>query len=107
TAEARQVWEAIQQGKLVPPAAPQPGKSALSPDGKLKAGIEEDGSVSLLDAATGKVLRALRGPGECTSIAFSEDGRRLTAECKDGQRLTWDLATGKLISRANFDSKAR
>jgi RNA polymerase sigma factor (sigma-70 family) len=45
TPEARQVWEAIQQGKLLAPV-PQPGKSTPSPNPKLRAALEYDGSLA-------------------------------------------------------------
>jgi RNA polymerase sigma factor (sigma-70 family) len=97
TPEARQVWEAIQQGKLLAPVAPG-GKSASSPDGKLRAEIENDRNVVLYDTATGKQIRSFSAAVQLTSIAFSEEGSLLGAESSDGQRLTWDVRTGKLIS---------
>jgi RNA polymerase sigma factor (sigma-70 family) len=97
TPEARQVWEAIQQGKLLAPA-PKGGKSATSPDGKLRAVIDNDGSIGLYDIATGKQLSSLRGTLPLASITFTEDGRMLAAETAQGQRLLYDLRTGKLIN---------
>jgi RNA polymerase sigma factor (sigma-70 family) len=101
TPEARQVWEAIQQGKLLAPV-PQPGKSATSPDGKLRAAIENDGSVGLYDIATGKQLSSLRWTVPLASIAFNEDGKMLAAVSNQGQRLIWDVRTGKVISNPNI-----
>jgi hypothetical protein len=97
TPEAKQVLEAIQQGKLTP--GPAGGKTAVSPDGKLKAAIENDGSLSVWDAATGKQLWHAQAPVELTGVRFSADGRFVFTDTIEGGTpgYGWDPMTGKLV----------
>jgi WD40 repeat protein len=73
---------------------------AFSPDGKVLAGDETDGAVTLWDAATGRELRRLEPPSrEVTSLlAFSPDGRLLVAAGhQHGPPVTvrvWEVTTG-------------
>jgi WD40 repeat protein len=73
---------------------------ALSPDGKTIA-AGGYGRISLWDAATGKPLGDLRGPGpegHVFSLRFSPDGTTLAAAGtaqgarQDGRTVLWDLA---------------
>ena len=71
---------------------------AYSPDGHtLAAGTgNHDGTVWLLDAATGKLARRLVIPrGYVTSLAFSADGQTLASKHQNETRI-WDVPTGKL-----------
>src|SRR5262249_10196463 len=52
---------------------------AYSPDGRLLASGGRDGTVMLLDAATGQRVDAFPGSGFVTNLAFSPDGRTLAA----------------------------
>jgi RNA polymerase sigma factor (sigma-70 family) len=99
TPEAKQVLEAIQQGKLTP--GPAGGKTAVSPDGKLKAAIENAG-VSVWDAATGKQLWHAKAPVELTGVRFSADGRFVFTDTIEGGTpgYGWDPMTGKLLMSA-------
>jgi WD40 repeat protein len=87
------------------------GTLALSPDGKLLAGIGGAHSVSLWDMATGRSLREFRAGKEgdgsiLMHLAFSPDGKTLTTI---GNTLTplggasgiqlWDVATGERVRR--------
>jgi RNA polymerase sigma factor (sigma-70 family) len=73
--------------------------AALSPDGKiLLTSHGSEKGIQLWDAATGKPLRPLEGPGYITrwSCPFSLDGRRLAA-CSSNPDLlhVWDVSSGK------------
>jgi WD40 repeat protein len=68
---------------------------AFSPDGKILVGRPESASksISLVDTATGQVLRELSGHRVVvTCAAFSNDGRRLYSGDADKQILVWDLS---------------
>jgi RNA polymerase sigma factor (sigma-70 family) len=99
TPEAKAVLEAIQQGKLTP--GPAGGKTAVSPDGKLKAAIENAG-VSVWDVATGKQLWHAKAPVELTGVRFSDDGRFVFTDTIEGGTpgYGWDPMTGKLLMSA-------
>jgi RNA polymerase sigma factor (sigma-70 family) len=72
---------------------------AYSPDGKTLAAASADNTVTLFDAATGKLIHRLRGhQSEVTCIAYSPDGRTLASGCaKEGTIRIWEPATGKLL----------
>ncbi|KAL7803365.1 hypothetical protein V8C44DRAFT_353199 [Trichoderma aethiopicum] len=48
-------------------------------------------------------LNTLYAPGVQT-VAFSNDGSRLTASFSDGRGRSWDIATGDLVREHDFDS---
>src|SRR4051812_11380580 len=59
---------------------------SFSPDSKLLAWVREDGSVHLMDTATGKqVFNKILKRGPLRSVAFSPDGKWLVATA-DGSR---------------------
>jgi RNA polymerase sigma factor (sigma-70 family) len=74
--------------------------AALSPDGQTIALSGEDGSLQLLDAATGKVRRDFGLVASSNGrVKFSADGRLLAAAVRDGGPhkivvQVWDAATG-------------
>ncbi len=77
---------------------------ALAPDGKtLAMTMRYEGTIRLLDAATGKEIRRLEGHGRgngtrsVTRIDFSPDGRRLASVGTDRTIRLWEVATGKEI----------
>ena len=70
---------------------------AFTPDGKMLAVGEGNGSVKLYDAATGKLVRQFEGhTSTVTSISFSTDGRTMASGSLDFKVRVWDVATGKL-----------
>lgn len=94
---------------------------AFSPDGRLIATgsggtplgdpaqqlvpVVDDNSVRLWDAATGKLVRELKGHEHSVwAIAFSPDGRRLATGSFDTTLRLWDVERGVELSRAGGQS---
>jgi eukaryotic-like serine/threonine-protein kinase len=72
--------------------------AAFSPDARILAVGREDGSISVLDAATGKALPALPGPrGAIADLEFTRDGAELLVATKTGTQLR-AVATGAIIA---------
>jgi WD40 repeat protein len=66
--------------------------ATFSPDGRTLATGIEDGLILILEVATGKVRRTLKGHrGPVGRLAFSDDGLLLVSESSDGTALVWDL----------------
>jgi len=75
---------------------------AFSADGKLLAVGQEDGSVQLLDGATGENKRTLTGhQGIVVSrgVQFAPDGKLLATAGFDGTVRLWDVASGTQTAR--------
>jgi WD40 repeat protein len=75
-----------------PEAAPEKpaALTAVSPDGKFKAGPGMDGSIRVWETATGKVLFNFRGDKGVSSVAFTPDGAGLIIKDAAGA-MTWNL----------------
>jgi len=82
------------------------GAAAYAPDGKTlavgRAGEADgtNGSVTLIDPATGKKLRTLT-PGHLnglTDMAFHPDGKHLASAGRDTVVRVWEVATGKMVA---------
>ena len=70
---------------------------AFSPDGGRLVSAQLDGTAVIRDAATGKILHVLRGPGkDVRGVAFSPDGWRVASN-SFGATMIWDAMTGQLI----------
>jgi WD40 repeat protein len=95
--EAR-VWDAT-TGVLLQARACPAGvhRLAVRPDGQRLALAAADGTVLVLDAATGReLLRRRHHTDAVTSVAFSPDGTLLASASWDETVKVWDGTTGKV-----------
>ncbi len=73
-------------------------EAALSPGGELIAVGTENGTIYLLDAESGIVLRDLARPDRpVRGLSFSPDSARLISGHWDGAARIWDLRTGEVV----------
>jgi len=88
------VWDATRRRPVR--TFPLGGTLALSRDGTRVALGQQDGSIILADAATGRRRRVLTRHGTAVmGLAFSPDGGSLASASGDRTAILWDVATGK------------
>jgi WD40 repeat protein len=88
------VWDATRRRPVR--TFPLGGTLAISSDGTRVALGQQDGSIILADAATGRRRRALtRHSTAVMGLAFSPDGGILASASGDRTAILWDVATGK------------
>lgn len=82
------------------------GRISLSPDGTRFAALREDGAIKILDAASGKELRAWQGHSIAprgnrhvviTGLRFTPDGKRLISASEDSTIKIWNVIDGKEV----------
>jgi WD40 repeat protein len=108
--DGRLVWWDLRERRVVRSVAAHGRwirQIAVSPDGRKLASVADDMVCRLWDAATGALLRELRGHAERTpqhfvsmlyTCAFSADGRRLATGDRVGHVVIWDVASGQQLS---------
>ncbi len=70
---------------------------AWSPDGRVLAAASQDGSISLIAAASGAVRQRVAGHKEgVVGLAFGPDGRHLASAGLDGAVRVWTVSDGSL-----------
>ncbi|HEU5100461.1 MAG TPA: hypothetical protein VFU22_15640 [Roseiflexaceae bacterium] len=77
---------------------------AFSPDGKILAAGQANGTVAILDAATGAQQRSLTGHTDIVvsrAVQFSPDGRTLATGSFDGTIRLWDPISGTQKAELN------
>jgi RNA polymerase sigma factor (sigma-70 family) len=97
------LWDTVHGKRIGKFEGPKHGTRELvfSPDGRLLAAVSVDRSITLWEAASGRVRRRIQGAeadGNPTA-AFSPDGRTLALGCPDGAIRFRDVDTGKLLGR--------
>jgi hypothetical protein len=86
----------VRVGTMIPQNGNPVFAVVFSADGKTLASASQDGTVHILEAATGKELRHLQGhQGYVKSIVFSADGKQLVSGGEDKTIRLWDVTTGK------------
>ncbi len=65
---------------------------AFSPDGRLAALGSQNGTIHVVETATGAELGKFAAGSRLNSLDFSADGRRLASGGDDGLALIWDTA---------------
>ncbi len=97
------VWDAETGDQIV--SMPRGGQSlALSPDGSLLAttqtadSVTESATITIWNTVTGEPTAELHAEIAQYAVAFSADGRLISAGGLDGRITTWNPSTGRLVS---------
>jgi WD40 repeat protein len=78
---------------------------AFSPDSRLFALAQTDGSISLYELPSGRPLRRLDAGPVPVHLAFQPDGRQLALACQDRAQVR-DLQTGKVSAEFRYPAAA-
>jgi dipeptidyl aminopeptidase/acylaminoacyl peptidase len=74
---------------------------AFSPDGKILATADSDGTARLWDVVTRRQIGVIRvGRDRVLGVAFSPDGNLLATAGEGGSARLWDVATGHQVGAA-------
>src|SRR5262249_53124273 len=72
--------------------------AALSPDGKILAAGAADGTITLWDMATAKIIRSFQGDSTpLANLVFADDGELLLSKDHEQVLRLWDVSTGKVL----------
>ena len=71
--------------------------TSFSPDGRILAASDRNGTIRLWGASTGQHKQMFMGhANRATSVLFSPDGQMLAEGTRDGKIHLWDISTGQL-----------
>jgi WD40 repeat protein len=90
------------------PAGGTLARLVFSPDGQHLAGGggQQPGDVVVLDAATGKEVRILKGHEmQIAAVTYAPDGKRLASLSLDNTVRVWDTATGQALRTLRLGGK--
>lgn len=79
--------------------------TALSSDDQFVLSARSDGTLTVWEAATGKVLRSFKGNAGNLPVAFSPDGRFVLFGSPDGKLSLWERATGRVLHSFGVSSE--
>jgi WD40 repeat protein/tRNA A-37 threonylcarbamoyl transferase component Bud32 len=74
---------------------------SFSYDDKHVLTAASDGTVKILNASSGRLIRALRSEAQLTCSAFSPDARKVVTASMDGQVRIWNADTGERIGHGH------
>lgn len=78
----------------------------ISPDGKTLSAASSDSLITISSYPGMKVIHELKGhTSSVSTLAFSNDGKKLASGGRDHSVLIWDTENGKLISKNNTSFK--
>jgi WD40 repeat protein len=102
--QAIQLWDPATGNELrtipLEPGNDRIGGLLFAPDSKALAFARSDGTVSLMDVATGKTLRSWKSQGGVTLLLFARDGSKLYGSSAAEQAvMEWGVATGKPLRK--------
>ena len=92
--DALKLWDLDRREPVALPSKVSVRDLAFSPDGEVLAAAHEDGTITIWEVATRRLLGTLEGhSGWVLTIAFSPDGRTLASGGWDTSVRLWNLAT--------------
>jgi len=95
------IWDAAGQLRWSIPVSDSVVDVVWSPDSQYLAAIDEDGSIVVMDSATGETTQIIQLPQEMyspTGIAFQDDGEGFWLIFEGSQKLwSWNLRENRLI----------
>jgi len=80
------------------PRSDQLSSCVLTPDGTLAVSTGMDRTVRVWNAASGRVVRVLRGAGSAVACAVTPDGRYALATSGDGALHAWRIEDGRQVA---------